>query len=150
MSNIWVDLPATNIESITVGTVNQGSPNTLPNAWPVEVTEGGNVLTINSNGSINVANTANIISTSANLTTVTSSTSSQLVFSPSISRKGFILYNSSNSNCFVAFATVSTSSVFSIELNPGMTYQNEAIIYTGNLSVVWATANGFLAVTELV
>lgn len=40
--------------SISVGEVDQGTPNTNSNAWPVKITDGTDVLNINPDGSINV------------------------------------------------------------------------------------------------
>ena len=40
--------------SISVGEVDQGSPNTSANAWPVKITDGTDALNINPDGSINV------------------------------------------------------------------------------------------------
>lgn len=37
------------------GTVNQGTANTIANAWPVKLTDGINSVTVNSNGSITVS-----------------------------------------------------------------------------------------------
>ena len=129
--------------------VDQGAPNTVANSWPVKVTDGTDTLVVNPDGSINFNQTTTVIANNATLSNITSSTSSQLIFSSSVNRKGFIFYNDSTSNCYIAFASTASSSAFTILLNSGMTYQNEAIIYTGSISVVWATANGFLRVTEL-
>jgi len=55
--------------SISVGEVDQGDPNpTLSEAWPIKVTDGADILAVNSDGSINV----NVSSTSsANGLTIT-------------------------------------------------------------------------------
>jgi hypothetical protein len=37
------------------GTVNQGTANTIANAWPIKLTDGTNTATVNSNGSITVS-----------------------------------------------------------------------------------------------
>ena len=38
-----------------IGTVNQGTANTIANAWPVKITDGTNSVAINTNGSITVS-----------------------------------------------------------------------------------------------
>lgn len=129
--------------------VDQGAPNSVANSWPVKVTDGTDTLAVNPDGSINFNQTTTVISTTASLSSITASTSSQLIFASSITRKGFILFNDSTANCYIAFAATSSNSAFTILLNSGMTYQNESIIYTGIMSVVWASATGFLRVTEL-
>lgn len=133
----------------TIGTVDQGNPNTISNAWPVLITDGTDSINVNPDGSINVANVTNVVSTTATLTNKTSSTSSQVVLAINTSRKGFILYNDSTEICYIAFAATASSSSYSILLNSNMTYQNEAIIYNGIISCIWAAANGFLRITEL-
>lgn len=104
---------------------------------------------INSDGSFNVKNVANVVSTTANLSNVTSSTSTQLILSSNPNRKGFIMFNDSNETCFISFASTSSTSLFTIFLSTKMTYQNEAIIYSGPISVIWQIADGTLRVTEL-
>lgn len=138
------------VASIEIGTVDQGAPNTVANAWPVKITDGTDTASVNADGSLNVANVTSVIATSATLSNITSSTSSQTVLASNSSRKGFLLFNDSTQNCFVAFAATATTSAFTMLLIPGMTYQNEAIIYTGVMSAIWSSANGFLRVTELI
>lgn len=97
----------------------------------------------------NVANVTNVISSTAVLTQVSASTSSQTILASNPARKGFILFNNSTSNCYVAFAATASSAAFTIFLNGSMTYQNEAIIYTGDISAIWVSATGELQITEL-
>lgn len=130
-------------------TVNQGSANSIGNAWPTKLTNGTNTASVNADGSLNVANVTSVISTTAAITSITSSTSTQTVLAVNAARKGFIVFNDSTANCFIAFAATASSSAFTLFLNPNMSYQNEAIIYTGVISAIWSAANGFLRVTEL-
>lgn len=138
------------ISAFSISSVDQGSPNTINNAWPVKVTDGTDTLSINPDGSLNVANVTNVIAATATLTNITSSTSSQTVLAINTTRKGFILFNDSTANCYIAFASTSSSSSYTMYLNQKMTYQNEAIMYTGIISAIWDSANGFLRVTELI
>lgn len=46
------------VSSIEIGKVDQGSPNTIANAWPVKVTDGTNTLAITAGGQIQTALTA--------------------------------------------------------------------------------------------
>lgn len=131
-------------------TANQGTANTVGNAWPIKITDGTDTASINPDGSINVANVTSVVASTANLSTLASSTSSQVALSANSDRKGFLLFNDSTTNCFIAFAATSSTSTFTMKLIPGMTYQNEAIIYTGVISAVWDIANGNLRITELV
>lgn len=144
-----INTNATFSGTITIGAVDQGAPNTVGNAWPIKLTDGVDTASINPDGSINVANVTSVVSSTATLSNLTASTSSQMVLAANPLRKGFILFNDSTSNCFIAFAATTTTSAFSIFLNSNMTYQNEAIIYTGNISALWTTATGFLRITEL-
>lgn len=130
-------------------TVTQGAPNTSANAWPVEVTDGTDTMNINADGSINVANVTSVISTTAVLTQIPASVTSVMVLAANPLRKGFILFNQSTSNCYIAFHATASSAAFTIFLNGNMTYQNEAIIYTGDISTIWTSATGQLVVTEL-
>jgi hypothetical protein len=135
---------------VTSPTVNQGTANTVANAWPIKLTDGIDTATINADGSINVANVVSVIASTASLTSISSSTSSQTVLAANPVRKGFLLFNDSTATCYVAFAATSSTALFTMKLIPGMTYQNEAIIYTGVMSAIWDVANGALRVTELV
>lgn len=137
------------ISSIEIGTVDQGSPNTVANAWPIKLTDGVDTATVNTDGSINVANVTSVIATTATITSISSSTSSQTVLASNGNRKGFLLFNDSTQSCYVSFASTSSTSTFTMLLISGMTYQNEAIIYTGVISAIWSSANGALRVTEL-
>lgn len=134
----------------TIGTVDQGNPNTLANGWPVELTDGIHKASVNVDGSLNVANVTSVVSNTATLSNITSQVTTQVILASNPVRKGFILFNDSTANCFIAFAATATTSAFTIFLNPTMTYQNEAIIYTGIMSALWSSANGFLRVTELI
>jgi hypothetical protein len=136
---VLVDVKAEDGDSVLLAGTTNGSP-----TGPVQYVK------VNPDGSINVTETATIVSTSANLSSITSLTSSQIIFTLNTARKGFILFNNSTANCFIAFASTASSSLFTIQLNSGMTYQDEGTIYVGPISAIWASANGFLAVTELV
>ncbi len=138
------------VASLGVSSVDQGSPNTAANAWPVKLTDGSDTASINADGSINVANVTSVVSSTAVLATLASSTSTQVALAANSDRKGFLLFNDSTTNCFVAFAATASTSTFTMKLIPGMTYQNEAIIYTGIISAIWDSANGNLRITELV
>lgn len=107
------------------------------------------VIGVNADGSLNVSQVTSVVSNSATLSNKTSSISSQVILASNSNRKGFIFFNDSTSNCYIAFASTASNSSFTIFLNSGMTYQNEAIIYTGIISGIWSSANGFLRVTEL-
>lgn len=158
--------------SFSVSSVDQGAPNSINNAWPVKltdgtdtvnvnpdgslniapikITDGTDLLSINPDGSLNVANVTNIVANTATLTNIASSTSSQIVLAVNTNRKGFILFNDSTANCYVAFASTASSSSYTMYLNQRMTYQNEAVMYTGVISAIWDAANGFLRTTELI
>lgn len=130
MSDHWIDLPQQQ-ESVVVD----------PSS--------GNQMAVNPDGSINVSNAYNPSSNSAVITSLVSSTSSQIALAANSSRKGFILHNNSTQTCYVSFANSSSTSAFSFLLNTNSAYQNEAVIYTGSISCVWASADGSLMITEL-
>ena len=92
---------------------------------------------------------ASPLASTAVLTSLTSSASTQIVLALNTSRRGFILVNESTGTCYVAFAATASATAYTIVLNPGMTYQNESVMYTGVISAIWVPANGFLRITEL-
>jgi hypothetical protein len=89
------------------------------------------------------------IASSATLTSLASSTSTQTVLVANSNRRGFILVNESTANCYIAFAATTTTTAYTILLNANMTYQNEAQIYIGDISCKWSAVNGSLRITEL-
>lgn len=64
--DISADLTANPLNTTGGGgssTVNQGNPNTIANAWPVEITDTTNTLKVNADGSINVDSNASSATT---------------------------------------------------------------------------------------
>src|SRR5579859_2181049 len=100
------NFPATQPVSGTV-TDNQGTPNTLANAWPVEVTDGTNVL-----GTLaHPLNTVSAMSATANITQVvlTNNTNGTLL-SANASRKSAIIFCPLSTLQIKYGATASTTS----------------------------------------
>jgi hypothetical protein len=45
---------AITVESVEIGSVDQGNPNTIANGWPVKITDGTNVAKVNPDGSLDL------------------------------------------------------------------------------------------------
>lgn len=144
-----VDASGSSVTATVSGSVNQGTPTSVGSAWPVKLTDGVDTATVNSDGSINVANVVSVVASTATISNLASSASTQVVLAANAGRKGFLLFNDSTQTCYVAFASTASTSMFTMKLIAGMTYQNEAIMYTGIISAIWDSANGALRITEL-
>jgi len=109
----------------TIGTVNQGNAGTQP--WPV-------------------TSTPQTVS-STTITSVNTSTGSSVTLVNSNSnRLGLIIFDESASNCFVAFASTSSPSSYTMKMFPFQTYTMESPIYQGAVSAY--CNNGTILITE--
>lgn len=149
-----------------MSTVNQGSPNTIGNAWPVLITNGTNTVNVTASGAFQVdgsgvvqpvsqsgswtvATTLQTAST-ATITAVSTVTGSSVPLLPTnSSRKGLILFNqSAGFPCYVAFSNTSSSALFTFQLVQGGSYHMDSgTIYQGPISAYCNT--GTILVTEM-
>ncbi len=134
-----------NLGDITIGSVAQGEPNTIANAWPVKVTDGTDTLDVNSDGSVNVK----LPQASANnITAITSSIFNQVFLVTNLSRIGATIYNESTQILFLKLGAGASSISYTVQMGP-RTYFEAPYGYTGQIDGLWQSADGFARVGEL-
>lgn len=102
-------------------------------------------VTIASNQSpISVIST---VSATAALTSVSLTTSSQVLLASNSARRGFMIYNDSLNMLFVAFAATASTTAFSTKIQAGGAYE-PGIDYTGVISGIASSASGAARITE--
>lgn len=91
-------------------------------------------------------------SASATLTNVTSSASSTTCLAANTARKGVILYNDSTAILYLGLtaSAVSTTSYTTQVASQGYFQMPNPVNYTGQITCIWASANGAARVTELI
>jgi len=139
--------------TVTVaGTVtsNQGAPNTLTNAWPVEITDGTNVLgtsshPVNITGSVTTSK-----SSTGTITSVSGSVTSITLLASNANRISATIFNDAPSGniLYIALAASSSTAAYTVKLWPG-SYWELPVDYTGTISGIWTAATGNALVTEL-
>jgi hypothetical protein len=65
------------------------------------------------------------------------------------SRRGLLIFNDSTSAVFVKYGATATSSDFTVKIAAAGYFEMPAPIYTGQVTGIWASANGNAYVTEL-
>ena len=86
-------------------------------------------------------------SSTATLTSVAASTTTESLLASNSSRKALSLYNDSISAVYVAFAATASSSAYSVKMQPNSFFEN-SILYQGAVSGIWVTATGNMRITE--
>lgn len=133
--------------TIDIGKVDQGTPNSLANAWPVEITDGINVLGTVSNP-VNVTGTlTESESATAVLTAVSVTTSSTLLLAANPARKGFTI-QSKDGPLYIALSGTASTALFSSYVLRLNSYERND--YTGAVSAVVDSGTTTAMVTELV
>lgn len=110
------------------------------------------VSPLGANGAVNVNVLANGVATAsgANLTQVSPSTASVEVLAANASRVGFVIANGDTDTAYISFGATSSLTAYTFSLAPGAAYESGSIVYTGEITAIWATAGtGSLMVTEL-
>lgn len=95
-----------------------------------------------------VVNVALPVSNTPTLTSVASSATSVTLLAASGTTKGWIIFNDSTSVLYVAFGGTASTTSFTSKLFPNSQLTSE-LTYTGAISGIWATANGFARITQL-
>jgi hypothetical protein len=157
-SNLNVSIsnfPGTQPISGTV-TANQGTPNTLADAWPVEITDGTNVLgtvahPLNVEGVIVVS--PGVAPTTNTNYNVASSASSVTLLPINANRKQASIYNDSTQILYLnAEGDTASATHYTVQIYPNGLYElptsDGGTIYTGAITGIWVSANGFARVTE--
>ncbi len=86
----------------------------------------------------------------AALSSVASSASSvELLPTANPGRAGFVIFNDSSAILYVAFAGTASTTAFTDKIAAGAVYNPPQPVYTGVVSGIWASANGYARVTEL-
>lgn len=142
----------------------QGTPNTVANSWPTEITDGTHgpaavkaastaavaadpalVVAVSPNNS--VSTTAKVATTSS-ITSVAASTSSVSLLAANANRLAALITNDGTAVMFVALAATATTSAYTYRVSSN----SQALIdgnWTGAISAIWSVANGNARITEL-
>lgn len=87
------------------------------------------------------------VSNTGALTSVSLTTSTQVLLASNAARKGFMIYNDSLNMLFVAFAATASTTAFSTKIQAGGAYE-PGIDYTGVISGIASSASGAARITE--
>jgi hypothetical protein len=130
----------------------QGAPNTLANAWPVELTDGTNVLGTGAHPvTVSVSGTVATVadkSSTGTLTQVSAAQTSTTILASNANRIGASFYNASSNMLYLALNATASTSAFTIRIMPN-SYYDLPVDYTGTISGIWNGSNGNVQVTEL-
>lgn len=145
---------------ITVGSVDQGAPNTAANAWPVKPTDGVNSQAYLAGGEAKVSLTqplpagTNLLGSvelkpaSANtVTTVASSITNVTILAANPNRLGATVYNDSTSIFYLKLGATASTTSYTVQMG-SKTYYELPYGWTGQIDGVWASANGSARVGE--
>lgn len=87
---------------------------------------------------------------SAALTNVASSASNVTLLAANANRKGAVFFNDSTQILYLKFGATASATSFTVKLAAGAYYElPPAVIYTGIIDGIWASADGACRVTEL-
>lgn len=87
------------------------------------------------------------LSSTGTLSSVSLTTSTQVILASNSARKGFMIYNDSLNMLFIAFSATASTTAFSTKIQPGGAYE-PGIDYTGVISGIASAASGAARVTE--
>jgi hypothetical protein len=130
-------------------TSNQGTPNTLANAWPVEITDGTNVLGTTSHPVVVSGVVITNKATTSTVTSVAQATSNTVLLASNANRILASIYNNSGQKMYIKMGTTASTSSFSIQLMPN-SYWEVPQDYIGEIDAIWSgPGSGAALVTEL-
>jgi len=84
----------------------------------------------------------------ATLAQIAANTVSTTLFSAATNVSGRSFYNSSTAACFLAYGTVATTSAYTTQVAATTTYTFPAPAYSGQVTGIWAAANGTVYTTQ--
>ena len=85
----------------------------------------------------------------ATLANVASSATSVTIFSAAVSANGRVVFNDSTAVLYLAFSTSAASaSAYTVQLAAGSYYEFPVPVYAGQVTGIWASANGNARVTS--
>ncbi len=82
------------------------------------------------------------------ITTLAASTSTAVVLPANPNRRALMFYNTGNSKCYLAYAATASTSVYSVQMQSGSSFE-PTVTYTGIISAVFSTNSGSLLTTEM-
>lgn len=87
------------------------------------------------------------------VTSVASTMTSTTLLSANPDRKGFVLVNDSEQDCFVKFGTTASTASYTIKMagfttGTPATYENLSPTYRGRIDAIWSSINGSMKITE--
>lgn len=137
---------------VVSGTVtsNQGTANSLANAWPVELTDGTNVLGTNAHPVVITGSVVTSKSSTGTITSVPGSITSVTLLASNANRISATIFNDAPSGniLYVALSASSSTVLYTVKLWPG-SYWELPVDYTGIISGIWTANTGDALVTEL-
>jgi hypothetical protein len=139
------------------GAVNQGFKGTIPQSWYVELTDGTNPLGTSLNPlSVTGTLVVNPPTPPATATdyNVASSGTSVVLLPANVNRKQATFFNDSTSIMYLDLNGGTASPThYTIQIYPLGEYElpqtQEGTVYTGQITGVWQSANGFMRITEI-
>ena len=81
------------------------------------------------------------------ITMVAATTTSEALLAPNPNRKGVIVVNNSAARLYLALALTASSDAFTVPLDPG-DYWEFLVTYPGIISGIWTAATGGAMITE--
>lgn len=130
-------------------TSNQGTANTIANAWPVKPTDGTNSMPMGDAAAraLFVKSQPAVATTSA-VTQVASSATSVTLKATNANRLGLMIFNDSTSVLYVKFGATASTTSYTVKMTAGQYYE-APFGYTGVVDGIWASANGNAYITEV-
>lgn len=131
----------------------QGNPGLPANAWPVKPTDGTNSQSYTASGEAKVTGsvTANPpVSNTPAVSRITAAASDTTLLASNANRKGAIFFNESTAIAYLKLGTSSSATSYTIQMGANSSFIIDGNpIYTGQVNATWASATGFMQVTEL-
>lgn len=92
-----------------------------------------------------------MVSNSTTVASVASSATNVTLLASNANRKGAVFFNDSTQTCYLKLGTTASNSSFTIEMQAASTFIIDTPpLYVGEVDGIWASANGFMRVTELI
>jgi hypothetical protein len=139
---------ATDQSNVAVsGTVRavQSTPAGLDSPWPVLLVSGSDAI----GTATHPIYVRELPGSSAAVSSLTASVTSQLLLATNSSRLSCIVFNDSSANLYLKFGSVASLSSFTYKVLPGGTLEIPRPSYSGRIDVIWDAASGNARITEV-
>ncbi len=83
------------------------------------------------------------------VTSVSAATSATTILAAAAGRRGASVYNDSTAVLYLKMGTAASTTSFTVKMGPAQLYEFPLPVYTGQVTGIWAAANGAARVTEL-